>query len=207
MLIFWQKVVAYFRSAIPPKSEQPSAGTARTAKRKSANENADKNQDTCEIQREIRAGRKFSLAEAIGREGGSFMKGESTIPRPLKAKNEIQQFLNSHINKPTSALATTLFTWVTDDIRVSRQLDTPLIALTQILESMLAEPTTFCEFARQVAIAQSKLTGDRPYFQLLGQPSNPDADYTHTIIKAELSSLLNKLEQQQLTLESKSKKG
>ena len=202
MLIFWQKIVAYFRVESLSKTEQ----TPKSNKIADKVKPAVKNQDTCEIQREIRAGRKFSLSEAIGREGGSFMKGESAIPRPLKAKNEIQQFLTFHLSQPTSALATTLFAWVTNDIRASRQLDMPLIALTQILESTLAEPTSFCEFARQVAIAQSKLTGDRPYFQQLGQPPNPEADYTHTIIKAALSNLLNKLEQQQLTPERKSKK-
>ena len=141
------------------------------------------------LEREIRMERKFSLAEAIGREGGSFMKGESTIPRPLRAIAQINQFITTHLGDPTGALSTTLQTWACHDIRLSRQLDTPLVALDQIVTGLILEPTTFCEFARQVAIAQSKLTGDRPYFQLLDQPPHPDADYTHASIRAELTDL------------------
>ncbi|MEM9945970.1 MAG: hypothetical protein AAF810_07885 [Cyanobacteria bacterium P01_D01_bin.36] len=143
-----------------------------------------------DLQQEIRQGRKFSIAEAIGREGGSFMKGESAVPRPVRAANTIKQFLDSQLVDPSSAFATTLFTWATADIRLSRQLDTPLVALTQILESLLSEPTTFHEFSRQVAIAHANLTGERPHFQSLGQPPHPDADYTHESIQAQLSALI-----------------
>ncbi len=147
-----------------------------------------------EIQREIRAGRQFSIAEAIAREGGSFMKGESTIPRPLRAIAEIKQFLGTHLNEPAGALCTTLHSWASGDIRLSRQLDTPLIALAQIITSILAEPTTFEEFARQVAIAHSQITGDRPQFQQPGQPPDPAAAHTHQSIQTELSALLQQLQ-------------
>ncbi|MGD1867380.1 MAG: hypothetical protein ACFB0D_22755 [Phormidesmis sp.] len=143
-----------------------------------------------ELQREIRKGRKFSLAEAIGREGGSFMKGESAVPRPVRANNAIKQFLDSQLIDTSSAFATTLFTWAKADIRVSRQLDTPLVALAQILESLLSEPTTFYEFYRQVAIAQATITGDRPHFQQPGEPPHPEADYSHKLIRTQLLELL-----------------
>lgn len=148
-----------------------------------------------EIQREIRAGRQFSIAEAIAREGGSFMKGESTIPRPLRAIAEIKQFLGTHLNDPAGALCTTLHSWASEDIRLSRQLDTPLIALAQVIASLLAEPTTFEEFARQVAIAHGQITGDRPQFQQFGQPPDPAAAHTHQSIQTELSDLLQQLQQ------------
>jgi hypothetical protein len=45
------------------------------------------------IQMEILAGRKFSLAEAIGREGGNFLKGESPVPKLLQATTEINTFI------------------------------------------------------------------------------------------------------------------
>ncbi|MGC1527221.1 MAG: hypothetical protein WA783_14330 [Phormidesmis sp.] len=148
---------------------------------------------TDDLQTEIRLARKFSLAEAIGREGGSFMKGESAIPRPLRAATELNRFIATHLREPTGALATTLYTWSSHDIRVSRQLDTPLVALAQIIESLLTEPTIFLEFARQVAIAHSRLTGDRPYFQQPGQLAPPDAEHTHQSITQALTALLNQL--------------
>ena len=161
------------------------------------------NSSSSAIQREIRQQRKFSLAEAIGREGGSFMKGESTIPRPLRAIAKINQFITTYLPDPTNALSTTLQAWARDDVRVSRQLDTPLVALAQIIDSVLSEPTTLCEFARQVAIAHSQLTGEnvvfpreiRPHAQRLNQPPL-EATYTYTAIKSELSTLLDRLRQQ-----------
>lgn len=157
----------------------------------------------CAIQREIREQRKFSLAEAIGREGGSLLKGESTIPRPLRAITEINQFITTHMSDPTSALTTTLQAWAGDDIRVSRQLDTPLVALAQMVESILTQPTMLCEFARQVAIAHSQLTGDDIVFpspirprQLLNQLPREPA-YPCTAISSELSTLLEQLQNHQ----------
>jgi hypothetical protein len=144
-------------------------------------------QQTDALQYEIRAQRKFSLAEAIGREGGSFMKGESLIPRPLRATTAINQFIVAHLKDPTSALSVTLQAWAKDDIRLARQLDSPLVALTQIIEGILNEPTTLGEFARQVAIAHSQLTGDQAIFA---------KDTTHEPIKADLLVLLAQLQQQ-----------
>ncbi len=137
------------------------------------------------LQAEIRAQRKFSLAEAIGREGGSFMKGESLVPRPLRATTTLNQFIVAHLKDPTGALSTTLQAWAKDDIRLTRQLDTPLVALTQLTENLLDEPIIFAEFARQVAIAHSQLTGERAIFA---------QEITHDPIRDELLSLLAQLQ-------------
>ena len=143
---------------------------------------------------EICSQRKFTLAEAIGREGGNFMKGESAIPRPLRATAEINQFVTTYLPNPSGPVSTILQSWAKEDIRVSRHLDTPLTALSLILESLLNEPTTFQEFFRQVAIAQSQLTGDRPHFQPPNQLPHPDAAHSHKSVKQQLSNLLQKLQ-------------
>lgn len=196
MISLLKNLWAYFSFDAPnfhePKQPSQPAAVLPPVEIHKANPSSAQNAD--ELQKEIRAQRKFSLAEAIGREGGSFMKGESTIPRPLRAIAQINQFIISHLANPTGALSTTLQNWASQDIRVSRQLDTPLIALAQIIESILAEPTTFYEFARQVAIAQSTLTGDRPYFQQPNSPPHPEADYAHHTIRTELATLLQALQ-------------
>ena len=46
------------------------------------------------IEQEIRQGRKFSLADAIGQEGSDFLKGESPSPKLVQVKNELQGFVN-----------------------------------------------------------------------------------------------------------------
>ena len=153
-------------------------------------------EELAKLSREIRGQRKFSIAEAIGREGGSFLQGESAIPRPLRAAAEVNRFIGDRASDPAGALATTLQTWASDDIRLSRQLDTPLVALAQIVESLLSEPTTFCEFARQVAIAHAQMTGDRPYFHPLNglpHPAAAEAKVTHEAIKTELTALYQRL--------------
>ncbi|MEL6602242.1 MAG: hypothetical protein AAFP20_03325 [Cyanobacteria bacterium J06614_10] len=185
---FHQLIATVLAFVIPPKKveQPPSASETATAKPVTPL--------SSDLQAEIRSERPFSLAEAIGREGGSFLKGESTIPRPLRAIAAINQFLSTHLTAPSDALATTLSTWASQDIRVSRQLDTPLTALSQILDSLLSEPATFCEFARQVAIAHSQLTGDRPHFQQPGKPPHPDAEHTHDSIRQTLSDLQHQLQ-------------
>ncbi|MEM8505124.1 MAG: hypothetical protein AAF716_18455 [Cyanobacteria bacterium P01_D01_bin.1] len=178
----WQKTPAQQSSQLLEQEETSSINTAAFKK------NPEK-ETVREIEKEIRSGRKFSIAEAIGREGGSFMKGESVVPRPLRAANEIKQFIAAYSSEPTGVLASELYLWVTADIRVSAQLDTPLVAFAQIVETLLDEPTFFYEFARQVAIAHSRLTGDRPYFQQPNHPPHPEADYTHDAIRQYLSEI------------------
>ena len=124
------------------------------------------------------------------------MKGESTIPRPLRAHTEINQFITAHFSDHSAPVSTVLQSWAKEDIRVSRHLDTPLIALSQIIESLLNEPTTFQEFFRQIAIAQSHLTGDRPHFQQPNQPPHPNAIHSHKSVKQQLAKLLKKVQQE-----------
>ncbi len=176
------------------KLSKPKETSARQSEREKAVTPSSAPSLNNDLQREIRAERKFSLAEAIGREGGSFMKGESAIPRPLRATNAIKQFITTHSDDPTGALATELYVWSIADIRVSRQLDTPLGALFEIVESLLSESTTFYEFARRIAIAQAKLTGDRPHFQKPNQLPLPEAEHTHDSIKQYLLDIAKQLE-------------
>ena len=65
------------------------------------------NQDTkrseadAELEREIRKGRKFTLAEAIGRLAGpGAMKGESPIARMQQAQIEIESWLRVTVHDP-----------------------------------------------------------------------------------------------------------
>ena len=51
-----------------------------------------------ELEREIRAERKFTLAEAIGRMAGpGAMKGVSPISRKQQAETVIQEYLDQHL--------------------------------------------------------------------------------------------------------------
>ena len=147
-----------------------------------------------DLQREIRAGRKFSLGEAIGREGGSFLKGsQEMVPRPLRALAAINGLIDQNLNDPNGALQTCLKRWVKTDIRVGKYLDEPRLALEVIVTSIVQQPQVLYEFARQVAVEWGQLNGERPYFQKPDSEPHPNAAYSHASIQKILTQLLSQL--------------
>ena len=146
------------------------------------------------IQREILAGRKFSLAEAIGREGGDFLKGESPVPKLVQATTEINTFIAINLQDSSGALQADLQTWIsTDEAGVSKNLDSPLTALKQMLDNIIDNSELLYELVRQVDFQWGKMYDERPYFQSPGQPPHPDDEYTHESVEEKLKSLLTKL--------------
>jgi hypothetical protein len=151
---------------------------------------------TSDVQQEILSGRPFSLAEVIGREGGSFLKGESPIPRLFQAIAAIHCFIDQHLCDSTGAVQITLQNWVkADEGRVSQHLNSPLEALREILEDV-THPTKMSllyEFVRQVDVRWGQIYGERPHFQQPGQAPHPDDEYTHESVHQQLVELLNLL--------------
>ena len=141
-----------------------------------------------EIRREILQGREFSLAEVIGREGGTFLRGNDSIPRPMRAIATLNHFLDTHLTDSEGALKPTLQRWLQEDARFSQNLDLPLMAMAETLEEM-AQPPALYEFARQVNVHWEQMYGDRPYFQKPGQPPHPEAAYSHEGIQSTLKEL------------------
>lgn len=147
-----------------------------------------------DLQREIRAERPFSLAEAIGREGGDFLKGENLVPRPLRAIAEINLFIDQHLVDRPGALHLVLQTWVKSDSRVSQHFDAPLLALEKILAAILADSYLFYEFARQVNAQWGSLYDEIPRFQPPGQPPHPQTAYPHAQVRQHLAELQTQLQ-------------
>ncbi|MEM8809272.1 MAG: hypothetical protein AAGF01_24895 [Cyanobacteria bacterium P01_G01_bin.38] len=141
----------------------------------------------------LRRDRKFSLAEAIGREGADFLKGESTIPRPLRAIAHINLLIAEHLQDAQGALEPVLKTWIKTDVRVSQHLDEPATALHKILASILDSEEILSEFSRQVNVQWGEIYGERPHFQTLGQPPHPQTAYTHATVRKTLLTLLTAL--------------
>ena len=152
----------------------------------------DKNNDRdLAIQREILSGRKFSLAEAIGREGGSFLKGDSPVPKQVQAIAQIHGFIKKNLSDSEGALVAVLSTWVETDLRVAENLNSPLIALNQILSSLLDNQNLLYEFVRQVDFKWGQIYDERPYFQRPGQTAHPNDEYTHESVRLQLIELLD----------------
>lgn len=145
-----------------------------------------------DLQREIRLGRKFSLSEAIGREGSGFLKGsQAAVPRPLRAQAAIYHWLEQHQNDPHGALLPCLKAWIKDDVRIGKYLDAPLLALRLIVSDIVASPEILYEFSRQVAIEWGHINGERPLFQRPNTDAHADAVYSHDYIQALLAQLIS----------------
>ncbi|MEM6255941.1 MAG: hypothetical protein AAF821_23770 [Cyanobacteria bacterium P01_D01_bin.156] len=146
------------------------------------------------LQREIQLGRKFSLSEAIGREGGSFLKGsQAAVPRPLRAKAAINGWIDQYLQDPDGALKPSLKQWIRDDVRIGKYLDTPLEALRVIVFDMLANPEILYAFARQVAIELGHMNGERPHFQKPNTDAHPNVVYSHQSIRTQLTEFIGQL--------------
>lgn len=159
-------------------------------------QNQDHDEDF-EIQQEILGGRQFSLAEVIGREGCSFLKGESPIPKLLQAKAEINLFIDRNLTDSSGALKASLQALVAaDEVYISRHLNSPLDALRESLEMLTHNPQFLYEFVKQIDIKWGQFFGERPYFQQPGQAPHPEDEYTHESVYQKLMELLNLLSHQ-----------
>jgi hypothetical protein len=147
------------------------------------------------LQREIRQGRSFSLADAIGREGRDFLKGYSPVPRLVQARRTIIVFISRQLDDRSGALQAVLITWVeSDDAAVSQHIEAPLQALVTILNSILSTPITLHELTRQVSVKWGQMSDEQPYFQTPGQPAHPQAEYSHESVADKLAHLLSGVE-------------
>ena len=150
-----------------------------------------------DIRRDLLRGRKFTLADVIGLEGASFMKGESPVPRLVQVTTEINTFINRNLADSSGALQAVLYRWVEEDTaRVSENLNSPLRALLGLLESILENPSLLHELVRQVDMQWGEMNDERPHFQRPGQSPHPDDEYTHESVYQQLVELTSHLKSQ-----------
>ena len=143
------------------------------------------------IEREIRQGRKFTIADAIGKEGSSFMKGESPVPKLLQVKHELIGFVGQHLHDPAGALHAILRDLIqSDDTVCSRNFETPLVALIELLQPLVTREGLLHDFVWQVDMRWGQIYGERPHFQLPGHPPHPEDEYTHESVHHQLNALL-----------------
>ncbi|MBF2078469.1 MAG: hypothetical protein IGR76_08105 [Synechococcales cyanobacterium T60_A2020_003] len=146
------------------------------------------------LQQDILSGRKFSLADAIGREGSGFLKGESTVPKLVQAKTEVMVFIRNHLPDGSGALQSVLQDIVqADDARISAYVDCPLYALRDAVQDVLSHRERLYELVRQVDMRWGHMYGERPYFQKPGQDPHPEDEYTHESVQVMLEHLLDAL--------------
>ncbi|NEQ44751.1 MAG: hypothetical protein F6K00_14795 [Leptolyngbya sp. SIOISBB] len=149
------------------------------------------------IEREIRQGRKFSLADVIGQEGSDFLKGESPVPKLVQVKNELKGFVSLHLRDASGALHAILLEVIqTDDVICSRYFDAPLHALAEMLQPLLTQDAYLREFVRRVDMRWGQLYDERPHFEQPGHPPHPDDEYTIASVRSQLQGLMAAIQKQ-----------
>jgi hypothetical protein len=150
--------------------------------------------EDAELEREVRAQRKFSLAEAIGRAAGDLMKGASPVTHKRQAELEIEQYLENHLADSEGALRIVLQRQVreSEDL-LARSYERPMEALAGVTEHILASPARLRRFVRAVDAEWGRLYSERPYFELGEAPPRAGDPYTLESVRDTLSGLLEKL--------------
>lgn len=148
-----------------------------------------------EIEREIRLGRKFSLAEAIGRMGGSgVLKGASPVTRKRQAELEIERCLERHLVDSQGALEAVLLRRVREsELLLKAGYDQPLEVLAHFCARILGSEGLLQDFVRDVDAEWGRIYLQRPHFQKDGRPADPEDPYTFASVRVALSGLTAKL--------------
>jgi len=157
-------------------------------------ENKSRSEADAELEREIRKGRQFSLADAIGQLAGpGMMKGVSPITRKQQANLEIRSFLNSQWTDAGDELRVALLRRVSESDLLLGSNDHPLVVLAAYVHQVLESSYLFEELVNEADIEWGRVVDERPHFQKEGSPPNPDDPYTFESVRASLTRLLAKL--------------
>jgi len=154
----------------------------------------DKTQADADLERAVRAERKFSLAEAIGRMAGpGAMKGASPVTRKREAEAELQEYLARHLDDSGGVLRGLVLRLVSESDLLLEHLGQPLVALARCVERALGSDYLLKELVREADTEWGRATGERPFFEVEGQPPHPDDPYTTESVRAALGRLAETL--------------
>jgi hypothetical protein len=147
-----------------------------------------------ELEREVRAGRKFSLQEAIGRmAGGGLTKGASPLAGKREAEAAVEEYLRGHLADPGGVLAVILLRRLRESDLLLGGSGRPLNALAEGARRVLGSDFFLGELAREAAVEWGRVSGERPRFERPGGPPDSDLPYTTESVRTALSRLVEGL--------------
>ena len=148
-----------------------------------------------ELEREILTGRKFSLAEAIGRlGGGDLLKGDSPVPRQRQDEFEVERYLEQHLVDSAGALKAVLLRHVKNsEVFLAAGFGQPLASLARLIEYLLSSEDLLRDFVNEVDREWGRMFRERPYLQQADRPPHPDDPYTFSSVRSTLSGLAARL--------------
>ena len=147
-----------------------------------------------ELEREIRAQRKFSLAEAIGRMGGDLLKGASPVTGKRQAELVLERYLRKNLSDAEGALQVALQRRLKESEVLLKGYDQPFDVLSRLLESLLDSEERLRRFVGQVDAEWGRLYSERPYFEIEGRSPHPQDPYTFDSVRDQLARLLADLD-------------
>jgi len=142
-----------------------------------------------QLEREIRANRKFSMSEALGRmAGGDFMKGGSPVSRKRQAELEIDEYLRRRLVDSGGVVRGVLLRRLAESL-MNADYDQPLAALAEYIPRILASDDLLAELVREIDAEWGRVQGERPYFQQPSRPPHPDDPFTIDSVRLTLLQL------------------
>ena len=155
---------------------------------------SERSEADAELEREIRKGRKFNLAEAIGRMAGpGAMKGVSPVPRKQQAVVEIEDWLRHHMPPGNGELQAVLLRWVDGSELLLNNFEQPLVVLAAFCKQLLDSDYPLKELVREADVEWGRVQGERPHFEKEGSPPDPDDPYSIESVRNALSDVLRQL--------------
>jgi hypothetical protein len=160
----------------------------------SDNKDTQRSEADAQLEREIRKGRKFSLAEAIGRLAGpGAMKGVSPVTRQQQAAAEIENWLRYHLAGSSGELQVVLLRQIKGSELLLNKFDQPLVVLAAFCQQILASDFRLKELVRESDVEWGRVQGERPYFEQEGSPPQPDDPYTFESVRKTLAGIIEQL--------------
>jgi hypothetical protein len=148
-----------------------------------------------ELERQIRAERKFTLAEAVGRLAGpGALKGASPVDRRKQAAAQIEEYLERNLADNRGALSCVLLRHVAESKRLLDDLDHPLVVLCGYVRHVLSSEYRLKELVRDADAEWGRVFDERPCFEIDGCPPAADDPYTLDSVRAALSKLASGME-------------
>ena len=152
-------------------------------------------QEDADLQREIRQGRTYSMAEAIGRLAGpGGMKGGSPVAGKQEAEAAIGDHIRMHLPDVPGVLKDVLLRDVAGSPLLLRDHDRPLAVLAEHVRQILASEAMLAELVRTTDMEWGQVMGERPYFDPDGSPPDADDPYTNASVRGALNKLLETLD-------------
>ena len=147
-----------------------------------------------ELEWEVCKGRKFTLAEAIGRMAGpGARKGASPVTRKQQAEAEIDDWLRHHLSAGNGELQVVLLRGVKESELLLNNFDQPLVVLAAFCRQALDSDYLLKELVREADVEWGRVQGEQPYFEREGSPPDPDDPYTLESVRKTLAGLIEQL--------------